>query len=255
MQLLLAQPILDSYSWPTDLIDQGTLAIIFVGENRASNLYISIKEQQAKKYGISVEIKHFDQSISQAELINEVNILNYNNAIDGIIVQLPLPDQIDTEAILDSITSYKDVDNLTNKAVFISPMVLAVDALIKQYAIELKGKNICVLGQGRLIGRPVKMWLESQGLTPVVVDEETEDSDFILREADVIFAGSGQKHIINELIVHKNQVIFDCSGRDVDFESIKDKVTALTPSKGGVGPLTVHFLFTNCLKAVQTKTH
>jgi methylenetetrahydrofolate dehydrogenase (NADP+)/methenyltetrahydrofolate cyclohydrolase len=255
MQLLLAEPILQSYSPDTTINQNGTLAIILVGEDRASHLYVSIKQEQAKKYGISVIIKHFDQLITQAELLNEISTLNYDHAITGIIVQLPLPPTIETEAILDSITPMKDVDNLTNTGTFTSPMVLSVEALIKQYSIDLKGKNICVLGQGRLIGKPVRIWLESLGFNPVVVDEETEDSDFILREAYVIFAGSGQKHIINELIVHKDQIIFDCSGRDVDFETVKDKVTALTPSKGGVGPLTVHFLFTNCLKASQTKSH
>jgi methylenetetrahydrofolate dehydrogenase (NADP+)/methenyltetrahydrofolate cyclohydrolase len=213
-----------------------------------------MKQQQAEKYGVSVILKHFDASITQSDLMREITSLNHDHNIDGIIIQLPLPPHIDTDTLLDAIAPGKDVDNLTNKGVFTSPMVLSVEALMKQYKIDLKGKHICVLGHGRLIGQPVRTWLIQNEHDPVVVDEETEEADFILREADVIFAGSGQKHIINELVVHQDQIIFDCSGRDVDFDSVKDKVAALSPPKGGVGPLTVHFLFTNLLKAVQTKT-
>lgn len=251
MQLLTAQPILDNLSFANLPHQPAQLAIILVGEDKASHLYVAKKEEQAHKYGIATSVLRFEETISQAELINEINRLNHDQTVTAMIVQLPLPEHIETDAALDTIMPQKDVDNLTNKNVFISPMVLSIESLIKTYTIDLKGKHICVVGQGRLIGKPVKTWLESRDLMPVVIDEETEDADFIVREADIIFAGSGQRHIINEQNVHKDQIIFDCSGRDVDFEAVKDKVAALTPPKGGIGPLTVHFLLQNTLKASQ----
>lgn len=246
MKLLLAQPILDQS--PINR-PKGTvrLGIVLVGTHPASELYVGIKQRQAAHYGIAAEVIRL-AATSTTEAV-QAAIREANDQYAGVIIQLPLPDHLPTEAILDCIDPRKDVDNLTGQHVFTSPMVQAVQALCKAYAITIEGKSLCVIGQGRLVGGPLMHWLQSLGCHPVIVDEATANKDTVIHEADIVFGGSGHKYVVHAGNTRSGQIIFDCSGRDVDFDAIKETVAAITPPKGGIGPLTVHFLLMNVITA------
>lgn len=244
---LIAEPILDRHVHVEET--HKTLGILLVGHDPASELYVGIKQARALEYGLKTQLVHLEGTATQTDVLSAVHKLNSDSAINALIVQLPLPGHIDTDTILDAINSKKDVDNLTGSNNFISPMVQAVASLVKHYNIELSGKNICVVGYGRLIGWPVSHWLEANECKPTIINGPDEFDADVLLAADVIFAGTGQKHIINQSNTRSGQTVFDCSGVDVDYESIKDTVQNITPPKGGIGPLTVHFLLTNTLKA------
>ncbi len=246
MKLLIAEPILQSLPKSTT---PKTLAIILVGTNKASEIFVGIKQRQAEKYGVETQLFRFPEEVSDGDLREAIRQMNREPLITGIIVQLPLGEKANTDMILDAIAPHKDVDNLTNTNNFTSPMVLAVKALKDFYDLDFAGKKICVIGKGRLVGAPVARWLESQECTVFPIDETSANKDDTIRDADIIIAGSGAPKVVHAGNTRDGQVVFDCSGMDVDFDSIKNRCDAITPPKGGIGPLTVHFLLTNVLKA------
>ncbi len=252
MQLLTAQPIFETDHPIESHANNATLAIILVGNDPSSELYVGIKQRGSEKYGVSVNVIRLPETASETEIIQIIEKANNDPEAHAIIVQLPLPDHVSTDTVLAQINPDKDVDSLGPKSKFISPVVQSVDALIKQYKIDISGKNVCLVGYGKLVGRPLHRWLEAQHLEPAIVDRETDNADYLIREADIIFASSGQKNIIHSGNTREEQIIFDCSGVDVDFEAIKDKTAAITPPRGSIGPLTVHFLFQNVRKTITS---
>ncbi len=244
--LLLAEPILTKYSFtPTR---SKTLAIVLVGSNPASEVYVGIKTKKAEFYGVATHLIRLPDTCSTEELCSTIQDLNADDSVDAVIVQLPLPASVNTEAVLDCIDQTKDVDNLTGKSRFTSPMVQAILALMDEYKISLEGKTVCVVGHGRLVGQPIVEWLVSNGINPTVIASADAFDDDKVQAADVVIAGTGSKFCINANNTREGQIVFDCSGMDVDFEAVKDRVMAITPPKGGIGPLTVHFLLTNVIK-------
>jgi methylenetetrahydrofolate dehydrogenase (NADP+)/methenyltetrahydrofolate cyclohydrolase len=246
---LLAAPILEK----TQLVARPAkkLGIVWVGDNPSSEIYINLKQQKAAGYGINTRLAHIPETSTQAEIIKTVRDLNQNPTVDGIIVQLPLPDVTLTDTVLDAIEFNKDVDNLTGSDKFLSPMVQAVKALADYYKIDFTNKKVCVVGQGRLVGQPIVRWLELVDIQPSILPSPELFNDTIVRSADIVIAGTGARHIINATNTRPGQIIFDCSGIDVDYDAIKDTVAAITPPKGGVGPLTVHFLLSNVIATTR----
>jgi methylenetetrahydrofolate dehydrogenase (NADP+)/methenyltetrahydrofolate cyclohydrolase len=253
MNLLLADPILSQSRSSQNALKPTTLAILFVGNHAESELYVSIKQRQAPLYNVTTNLIRFPATTSTDTLKETVQALNRNPAVDALIVQLPLPPQCDTDRILELIQPSKDVDNLSGQNTFMSPMVLSVQALKEYYNLDFTGKKLCVVGQGRLVGKPITEWLKQQGYEPVSIDEETDTKDALITEADVIFAGTGQPNVVTAANTQAGQIIFDCSGKDVDFEAVKDKAAWITPPKGSIGPLTIHFLFMNVLQSNYDK--
>ena len=190
MHHLIAAPLLESYVLPAGA--RGSLAIILVGHDSASELYVAIKQKQAAKYNITTQLIRLPETSSTQEVCDVIERVNTDHSIHAMIVQLPLPEGIATERVLDTILPTKDVDNLTGQNCFVSPMVQAVSFLVEHYGITLKGKTACVIGQGRLVGQPITQWLRTHGIEPVVIDETTTDRDSRIQAADIVFAGAGQ---------------------------------------------------------------
>lgn len=246
---LLAEPILNRER-PLHVAENSARLIIFlVGNDPASELYVSIKLREAVKYGVQAELIRFEATASSQDLEQAIFAANADTSVDAMIVQLPLPGNFDTETILDCIAPEKDVDNLTGHSKLVSPMVQAVEALINEYKISLVNKKLCVVGRGRLVGQPIYEWLVSQGYTPESVHRSTPNRNEIIKNADVVISGAGTPRIIHGDNTRTGQTLIDCSGNDIDVEAVQDKAAALTPKKGGVGPLTVHYLLMNSLKA------
>ncbi len=215
------------------------LAVVLVGDDPSSKLYVSKKRQACEKYGIYFQLFSFSSDIKQEELEKQIkDIAKQDNT--GILIQLPLPKQLDVQRVLDLIPADKDVEGFvsSNK----SPIVCVVEEFLKEYDISLEGKNMLVVGKGRLVGKPIAQWLESQGLEFQIVDQSTEDISKHLLEADVIISGAGEKNIIKD--IKEGAVIIDF-GPDVDFERVKLKASYITPPIGGTGPMTIACLLKN----------
>jgi len=217
-------------------VSQLKLAVILVGDDPSSKLYVSKKGETCKKYGIEFELFEFSENIKQEELEEKIKNINAT----GIVVQLPLPETLDTERILSLIPADKDVEGFVSNNK--SPIVCVVEEFLKEYNISLENKNILVVGKGRLVGKPIAQWLESKGLDYVIVDQSTKDISQELLKADIIISGAGKKNLIQNI---KDKAVIIDFGPDVDFEKVKDKASYITPPIGGTGPMTIACLLKN----------
>ena len=246
------------------------LAVIQVGRNLVSESYIRKKQEVAKNIGIDFKLVQLPESISSEKLKEEIQKIGRDPKVSGMIIQLPLPKHIHAKEILDRIPVSKDVDVLssaafekfkTGKLPILPPTVAAVSALFSAYGIEAIGKKIVLVGSGRLVGLPLSIWLERQGVTIQVVNKETKDISSVCQEADILISGVGKTNLITGEMIKEGAVVVDAGtsvehGKtkgDVDFESVAKKASYLTPVPGGVGPVTVACLFQNLLFLSQKK--
>ena len=238
------------------------LAVIQVGENAVSETYIRKKEKAASELGVYFELYKLVQEISQTELKSRVEAIGKDKTVSGMIVQLPLPKHLNQQEILDAIPVEKDVDVLSSESFglfalgrssILPPTVGAVSLLLQENRIDLKGKNVAIVGAGRLVGVPLAIWCVREKATVMVANEYTQDLASITKNADILISGVGKKGLIKGDMVKKGALVIDAGtsvegGRsigDVDFESVAKKAGFLTPVPGGVGPLTVACLFQN----------
>ena len=261
---------------------------ILVGDDPSSAQYVRMKAKTAKSVGIKFHNANFPATITTAELIKEIKILNNLPKMCGIIVQLPLPESLDKRAILDAIDPHLDVDCLGAKAseAFYKgegrigparnassiadaggfPTALACIAILDSLGLDLENKKIVCLGQGELVGKPVAALLRFRGLNPDIITRKTENKEELLKNADIIISGIGHgKHITGD-IVKRGVVLVDAGtsedskrpakGRagivgDVDLESVKSIASFVSPVPGGVGPVTVAMLLNNVLNVAK----
>jgi len=246
---------------------------VLVGEDSSSLQYVKMKARTAEAIGIKFQNANFPASITTAELIKEINVLNKISNMCGIIVQLPLPKSIDKRAILDSIDPRLDVDCLgslasdkfynsyDNKTDLGYPTALACMALLDSLNINLKGKIIVVLGQGELVGRPVSALLHYRDLNYLAVSSETENKEYLLQKADIVISGMGKAKYITGNMIKYGAIIIDAGTSesesslvgDVDLKSVKDVADYISPVPGGVGPVTVAMLLNNVLTVAKMK--
>ncbi|MGI9028266.1 MAG: tetrahydrofolate dehydrogenase/cyclohydrolase catalytic domain-containing protein [Candidatus Saccharimonadales bacterium] len=231
------------------------LAIIRTNPAPVVDRYMMLKQT----YGNDIMIDVTVHSIGQDEAISRIKQLNKDEAIHGIIVQVPLPDPAQTDEILNAVSKNKDVDGLAAETEFDSATPMAIDWLLAGYNVELKGKQIVVIGQGRLIGKPLTDLWRSSGYTVQTVDITTKDIAAITKQADAIVCAVGQPGLLTADMVKPNAVIVD-AGVATDGNHLVGDVApdvrnlpdiTITPEKGGVGPLTVCALFENVIRAAQ----
>jgi methylenetetrahydrofolate dehydrogenase (NADP+) / methenyltetrahydrofolate cyclohydrolase len=244
------------------------LAVVQVGKNSISQKYIQEKKKTAEEVGIRVELFSFPEDIQQEKLEREVERIGKDIENTGLLVQLPLPKHIDTQEVLDSIPADKDVDVLssaaferfkTGKFPMVPPVVGAVRALFSYYRIEVGGKRVTLVGFGRLVGMPLSVWLHKEGVTLLVADKKTKDVAARTREADIVISGVGKKNLITGDMVKEGVIVVDAGtsvegGKttgDVNFESVSEKASFITPVPGGVGPLTVACLLQNMVQLLE----
>ena len=238
------------------------LAVVVVGENPVVRKFIEQKKKFGESIGIDVRIYPFDEKITTNELRKRMSEIVHEEKNTGVIIQLPLPSQINTQYILNSITPEKDVDVLSSRALgnFVSgksqimpPVAGATRALLEEYGIDYKNKNIVIVGAGNLVGKPVALWLLYEKVTFGVVRSNTQNPQEFLKYADILISGVGRPKFITGDMVKKGVVVIDAGtseseGKlvgDVDFDSVAPKASFITPVPGGVGPVTVAILFKN----------
>ncbi len=247
------------------------LAVVLVGADPASATYVNMKSRACKEAGIYSIAHEMPDSISQDNILEIIEMMNKNTNIDGILVQLPLPKHIDTTAILEAIDPAKDVDGFHPYNVgrvvagldgFIPATPYGVMKLLEEYNINPKGKNVCVVGASDIVGKPMATLLLNANATVDICHIYTNNLKAHTLNADIICVGVGKVNLITEDMVKDGAIIIDIgvsrldNGKlvgDVDFENVKDKCSYITPSPGGVGPMTIAMLLKNTVKAAQNR--
>ncbi|WP_148805909.1 bifunctional methylenetetrahydrofolate dehydrogenase/methenyltetrahydrofolate cyclohydrolase FolD [Campylobacter concisus] len=248
-----------------------TLAVVLVGEDKASQTYVRAKEKACNEYGIKSVAHRLSENTTQNELLALINVLNLDDSIHGILVQLPLPKQIDTDAILAMINPAKDVDGFhavnVGKLVsgldgFVPCTPLGVMEILKEYGIEVAGLNAVVIGRSNIVGKPMANLLLNASATVTITHSKTKNLKEICKNADLIVAAIGKPFFLKADMVKDGAVVVDVGinrlddGRlvgDVDFEEVAPKCSYITPVPGGVGPMTIAMLLNNTILAAQAK--
>ncbi|WOB43081.1 bifunctional methylenetetrahydrofolate dehydrogenase/methenyltetrahydrofolate cyclohydrolase FolD [Thermoleptolyngbya oregonensis NK1-22] len=242
------------------------LAVLMVGDNPASAAYVRNKERACEKLGMVSLGKHFPADTTQAELSQVIDELNHDDRVDGILVQLPLPDHLDSVALLNQIHPDKDADGLhpmnlgrlvRGEVGLQSCTPAGVMKLLEEYHIDPRGKHAVVIGRSILVGKPLGLMLLAQDATVTMAHSRTPDLPAVARSADILVAAVGRPNLITADMVKPgaavidvgiNRITDDGGGRlvgDVDFASVKDVASWITPVPGGVGPMTVTMLMAN----------
>ena len=245
------------------------LAVILVGHDPASQAYVNMKKKACDRAGFYSVTHEMPSDISQEAIENTISMMNKNPNIDGILVQLPLPPQIEATKILELVHPAKDVDGfhpynvgrlVTNLDGFVPCTPLGVMALLEEYEIDVKGKNCVVVGASNIVGKPMASLLLNADATVEICHIFTDDLKRHTLNADVILVGVGVINLIKEDMVKEGVIVIDIginraqSGKlvgDVDFENVSKKCSYITPVPGGVGPMTIAMLLRNTLKAAK----
>lgn len=247
-----------------------SLAVIQIGDNEASNTYIRNKEKACEKVGIYFRHFKFDDTTPELTIINKIKELNNDEYVNGIMIQLPIPDKYNEKRLLNTIINTKDVDGLTdintgrliNGRKSITPCTpLGIMTLLSNYKVNLEGKDVVIVGKGRLVGKPLMGLMLNEGATVTVCHSRTKDLKKYTKDADIIIAACGVKGLITGDMVKPDVIIVDVginveNGKlygDVDFDSVKDKASLITPVPGGVGPMTVAMLLKNVVACYNNK--
>ncbi|MCL5407512.1 MAG: bifunctional 5,10-methylenetetrahydrofolate dehydrogenase/5,10-methenyltetrahydrofolate cyclohydrolase [Patescibacteria group bacterium] len=242
-----------------DLKTAPTLGVILVGEDSSSVSYIKIKEKKAASLGLGFQLFHLSGITPEKKVTELIRELNVNKYISGIVVQLPLPPEFQTEKILKQIKGEKDVDGFYGS--FMAPTAQAILEILKFYKINIKGKKIVIIGHGRLVGQPLEKILQGQGLKPVVCDSKTVDLKAKTLEADIIVTAAGVPSLIKPEMVKADTIIIDAGNSEAAGKIVGDvdsevylKIKAYSPVPGGVGPVTVACLMKNIVETTKMST-
>ncbi len=244
------------------------LAIVLVGNNQASQVYVKNKIKACEYIGINCELIEVNSEISEHELLNIVDKLNNDNQVHGIIVQLPLPKHINEQVIINAISNQKDVDGfgIDNKGRLFSGLDSlhsatpeGIMALLDAYNIPIEGKHAVVVGRSNIVGKPIAMLLLSRNATVTITHSKTKELENITKQADILVVAIGKANFITENMVKEGAVVIDVGINridsklcgDVDFENVAPKTSYITPVPGGVGPLTIASLLKNTLLAYE----
>ncbi len=245
------------------------LVVVLVGDNSASQVYVRNKHKSCGEVGIESEVITMPEQTTQQELLEVVERLNQDETVDGILVQLPLPKQIDEKTVLRSILPEKDVDGFHPVNVgllsigdecFAPATPSGIIAMFQEYGIDIAGKNCVVIGRSNIVGKPMAALLLKNNATVTICHSKTEDLASYTCRADVVIVATGRRHTLTAEMVKEGAVVVDVGmnrneqGKlcgDVDYEEVKEKASFITPVPRGVGPMTITELLENTIQAAQ----
>ncbi len=244
------------------------LAVILVGEDPASQVYVRNKKKACEYVGFKSLSYELPESTTQDELLELVEKLNRDDAVHGILVQMPLPSHIDEKTVIDTISPLKDVDGFHPMSVgalcigepgFVSCTPAGVIQLLKRSGVEISGKECVIIGRSNIVGKPMALLMLRENATVTVAHSKTQDLKEVCRRADIVIAAIGKPKAITEDYIKDGAVVIDVginrnpnTGKlcgDVDYENVAGKCSAITPVPGGVGPMTIAMLMNNCLES------
>lgn len=247
------------------------LTVIQVGNDPASSVYVKNKMNACHYIGIKSDAYIVDDGVTEQELINLINVLNEDDSVDGILVQLPLPKHLNSQNILSKIDPNKDVDgfhanNIGNLALgnrcFVPCTPLGIAKMLRHYGVNPAGKHCVIVGRSNIVGKPMAMLMLQNNATVTVCHSKTENLEEVCKQADILICATGKPKFFTKDYIKEGAVVVDVGihqtedGKlcgDVDFEDVKDMVSAISPVPGGVGPMTVASLMSNCVEAAMTK--
>jgi len=247
------------------------LAVILVGSDSASATYVAMKAKACKRVGIYSIVHDMNEDISESTILDTIKMMNSNPNIDGILVQLPLPSHIDTTKIIDAIAPNKDVDGfhpfnvgkmMSGLDTFIPATPMGVMSLLREYNIDVNGKNAVVVGASNIVGKPLSALLLNAHATVETCHIHTDDLKVHTLRADILLVGVGVRNLIKEDMVKEGAIVIDIgtnrddNGKlvgDVDFERVSTKCSYITPVPGGVGPMTIASLLQNTVKSASKR--
>ena len=247
------------------------LAVIMTGENPASQIYVRNKIRACERVGFHSETIRFDENISEESLLLEIEKLNNNSNIDGILVQLPIPKHIDDLKVINAISAEKDVDGfhttnigkmmIGDETGFLPCTPAGVIQMFEEYNIDLEGKDVLVIGQSNIVGKPMTLLLIKKRATVQVCNSKTKNLSEKLQKADIVIAAAGSPKLVKAADVKEGTVVIDVGinrvdGKlcgDVDFEEVSKKASFITPVPGGVGPMTIAMLIKNTFESYKQK--
>jgi methylenetetrahydrofolate dehydrogenase (NADP+)/methenyltetrahydrofolate cyclohydrolase len=245
------------------------LAVILVGADPASEVYVRNKVRACESYGLRSEFIKLDSSVDSDELLSHIVRLNADNEIHGILVQLPLPAHIDAQAVIEAIAPEKDVDGfhvvnsgalMTGAPRFHPCTPYGVLKMLEKYEIPVKGADAVVIGRSNIVGKPMTILLADRGATVTICNSKTRDLGRYTRQADIIVAAAGRRNLLTGDMVKPGATVIDVginrdeAGHlcgDVDFESVSEVAGHLTPVPGGVGPMTIAMLLLNTVESAE----
>jgi len=231
-----------------------TLAVVLVGEDPVSLSYVKAKEKKAIELGFEFKLYQLPAISTEVGVKELICDLNQNEYIDGIVIQLPLPEDFNTDEILKEIKPEKDIDGFSGKYPY--PTAQAIIEILKYYDIDLKNKNIVIVGRGRLVGKPLEEMMKKNGIEPIVCDRKTENLADTISKADILISATGVPGLIKPEMVSERAIVIDAGSSetggnilgDVD-KRVYEKVKSYSPVPGGVGPVTVACLMRNLVEA------
>ena len=245
------------------------LAVILVGDNPASQVYVRNKVKACSDCGMHSVLEKYDATMSEAALLERVHALNADPAIHGILVQLPLPAHIDAQKVIETISPAKDVDGfhiasagalMTGMPGFWPCTPYGCMKMLESIGYKLRGKHAVVIGRSNIVGKPMALMLLAQDATVTICHSRTPDLAAITRQADVIVAAVGKRNVLTADMVKPGAVVLDVGMNrndegqlcgDVDFDGVKNVASHITPVPGGVGPMTITMLLDNTLQAAE----
>lgn len=244
------------------------LVVVMVGDNPASLSYAKGKHKACDEVGMQFTLWHLPANIAENDLIEEINVFNYRDDVDGILVQLPLPEQLNERKILETVLPSKDIDGLTTHNMgklflqeegFYPCTPLGVIEILDAMKVDIKGKNAVIVGRSMLVGLPLARLLTANHATVTVCHSKTADLKAICKQADILIVAIGKAKYINHEYVKAGAYVIDVGVNrvdghlcgDVDFDDVKDTVAAITPVPKGVGPMTIALLLKNTMQAYR----
>ena len=245
------------------------LAVILVGNDKPSQIYVKNKSKACEEIGIKFEEYLLDENITQKELINLIEKLNKDNTIHGILLQSPIPEQLDINEAFRKILPEKDVDGFNpvnvgklvlNQDTFVSCTPYGIMKMFEAYNIDLTGKNVTIIGRSNIVGKPLIQCCLNKNATVTICHSKTKELKEHTKKADILIVAIGKSKFITEDMVKKDAIVIDVginrdeNGKltgDVDFENVEKKASFITPVPGGVGPMTIAMLMNNVLKATK----
>ncbi len=248
--------------------DNVKLAIIWVGNNPASEIYINNKKKQCAKINVLCDVYHLEEDTKENEVLELIDKLNNDNTVTGILVQSPLPNGIDEIKCFNKIDSKKDIDGFSNISVgnlylgspkLVSCTPKGVVRLLEYYGIDLEGKNVCLINRSNIVGKPLFHLLISKNATVTMCHSKTRNLKDITKNADIIISAVGKPNFLTVDMVKDGAIIVDVGisrvdGKvlgDVDFNNVSEKASYITPVPGGVGPMTIAMILENILIAKE----
>lgn len=247
------------------------LSVILVGNDGASQSYVRSKRKAAEKIGMISEIVHLSEDTSEEDVLSELERLNNDDSVSGILVQVPLPKQVSEQKVLEAINPEKDVDGFhpsnigklyIDEQTFVPCTPLGIMEILKHADIDIEGKNAVVIGRSHIVGQPVSKLLLQQNATVTILHSRSKDMASFIKEADIVVSAVGKPELVTKDMVKEGAVIIDVGNTpdengklkgDVAFDEVKEVASAITPVPGGVGPLTITMVLNNTLLAEKMR--